>query len=560
MNGPAAARNSASRTEALERGRESLRRQEWSSAFSSLSAADREAPIEPADLEGLAMAAHLLGKEAEGGEILARAHQLFLSAGDAPRAARCAFWLGFGLLTNGDMAQAGGWLARARRLLDDGGHDCVEQGYLLVPAGIRAVRDGDPDTAYTAFVQAVAIGERFGDRDLVAVARNGQGRALIRRGEIARGVSLLDEAMVAVTAGEVSHMVIGGIYCSVIDACGEIFDLRRAREWTTALDRWCASLPDRVPYRGHCLVRRAEILQLHGAWPDALDEVKRAREWLSIPTPRPALGGALYRMAELHRVLGEFALSEEAYRQASLLERRPQPGFALLRLAQGQTDAALTAIRQVADEIQDVTKRPQVLEACVEIMLAANDVKGARAAAAELAEIASKIDAPLLDAVSARATGAVLLAEQDARQALAVLRQALTAWRDLEAPYEMARVRVLIALACRALGNRTTADVELEAACAVFRQLGAAPDAARVETLLRTPEEKVEGPLTARELQVLTLIASGRTNRAIAGELCISEKTVARHVSNIFTKLDLTSRAAATAYAYRHGLAGSPST
>jgi DNA-binding CsgD family transcriptional regulator len=543
------------RADTLERGRESFQRQAWGDAFAWLSAADREAPLEPTDLERLATAAFLTGRDVDWADGWARAHQGYLSAGEPERAARCAFWLGFGLLNNGEPAQGGGWLARARRLLDDGRLDCVEQGYLLVPAAIKRVRDGDATTGYNMFLEVAAIGERFGDRDLATLGLHGQRRALIHRGETSRGVALLDEAMVAVTAGLVSPLVVGGIYCSVIEACHQIFDLRRAQEWTAALSQWCASQPDLAPYRGHCLIRRAEILQLHGAWPDALKEAERARERLSQPTVRREVGAAFYQLAELHRLRGEFAEAEAAYREAGERGRTPQPGLALLRLAQGQLDAATAAIRRVASEGQEDRTRSRVLAAYVEIVLAADDIPAACAAADELAELAGRLDTPpLLRALTATAMGSVLLAEHDARGALAALRSALSAWRDLDAPYEMARVRVLIALACRSLDDADAADLELDAARRAFQQLGAGPDLAHVEALSRSKVAGGRGRLTAREVEVITLVASGRTNRAIAGKLGISEKTVARHISNIFTKLGLSSRAAATAYAYQHDL------
>jgi DNA-binding NarL/FixJ family response regulator len=542
-----------SRARALDRGRESLRNQAWGDAFSQLSAADREAMLEPADLEGLAHAAHLTGRETASADLLARAHQGFLSRGETQRAARCAFWLGFRALINGELAQAGGWFSRADRLLD-GQPGCVEKGYLLLPVGYRAFYEGDAATAYKTFSQAATIGNRFSEADLVTLARQGQGRALIRQGEITRGVTLLDEAMVAVTAGEVSPIVAGGVYCSVLEACSEIFDLRRAQEWTSALEQWCASQSDMVPYRGHCLVRRAEILQLHGAWKDALGAAQQACERFSHPTPRPEAGAAFYRLAEVHRLRGEFADAEDAYRQASRWERTPQPGMAQLRFAQGQLDAANAAIRRLAEEVQEPRSRSGVLDAYVEIVLAVKDVAAARAAADELSEIAERYGAPFLRAVSARATGAVLLAEGDARGALTTLRQSWTTWCKLEAPYEAARTRTLIALACRALGDDDAEDLELIAAREVFHQLGAAPDLARVEALGQKKSSKVASPLTTREVGVLKLVARGMTNRAIAGKLGISEKTVARHLSNIFNKLDLSSRAAATAYAYQHEL------
>jgi DNA-binding CsgD family transcriptional regulator len=505
------------------------------------------------DLERLAVAAFLAGRDEDSAGAWERAHQLCLHAGEAARAVRCAFWLAFGLLNRGEVARGGGWLARARRLLDEGGLDCVEQGYLLVPGAIQRFFAGDVAAARASFDHVVALGERFRDPDLVTLGRTGQGRTLIQLGRLAEGMALLDEVMVAVMAGEVSPILVGATYCSVMDACQELFDLRRAREWTAALSHWCASQPDLVPYRGQCLVYRAEIMQLHGAWSDAAEEAQRACEWLSRP-PGPDAGPAFYQRAELHRLRGEFARAEQAYRQASQLGRPPQPGLALLRLAQGQVEAAAAAVRRAVEEAQDRLGRAKVLAAHAEIMLAAGDVLAARAAADELTGVAADLDAPLLRAIAAQATGAVRLAEGDARAAAGALRRAWAAWQEVEAPYEAARTRVLIGLAYRALGDRDTAAMELDAARWVFRQLGAAPDVVRVEALVREAAPEAAGGLTTREVEVLRLVAAGKTNRAIAADLFLSERTVDRHVSNIFDKLGVASRAAAAAFAVEHGL------
>lgn len=553
MNSRAPLRTSNSRAQTLDRGRQSFRQQAWGAAFSQLSEADREAPLEPQDLAELAQAALLVGREAEGADLLARAHQGFLSLGAMQPAARCAFWVGFTSLLNGEFAKASGWLSRASRLLD-GQPNCVEKGYLLLPAGYRSFHEGDTQTATATFAKARVIGDLFRDKDLSTLSLQGHGRALIRQGEIDKGVTLLDEAMVAVTASEVSPLTAGGVYCSVLEACGEIFDLRRAQEWTSALEKWCASQPDLMPYRGQCLVRRAALLQLHGAWPEALKEAQRASECLSQPVPKPSVGAAFYQIAEVHRLRGDFGEAEEAYRQASLWNRTPQPGLAQLRLAQGQLDAANAAVRRMIEEVREPGIRALVLDVYVEIVLAAHDVAAARLAADELASIADRQGAPFLHALACRASGAVLLAERDARSALHALRQSWTTWCELDAPYEAARVRILIALACRELGDEDAAVLELTAAREVFQTLRAAVDLARVDALLLNHAPKLAGPLTAREIEILKLVASGMTNRAIAGKLHISEKTVARHISNIFNKLDLSSRAAATAYAYQHDL------
>jgi DNA-binding CsgD family transcriptional regulator/tetratricopeptide (TPR) repeat protein len=541
-------------TDSLERGRAAFGRQAWGDAYRHLSVADRGAGLEPEDLERLAIASHLVGRDAESSDVWARAHHAFLGRDAAPGAARCAFWLGFTSLIQGEPARSGGWLARGQRLLDDGRHDCVERGYLLVLQALRRMWEGDNATLYAAFDQAARIGERFGDSQLVAFGRLGVGEALLRSGQTAQGVALFDEVMVSVTAGEVSAIGVGIVYCAVIGECQQIFDLRRAKEWTAALGRWCASQPDLVPYRGQCLVHRAEIMQLQGAWSDAMREARLACERLSQTVGRPWVGGALYLQAELHRLRGEFSRAEEAYREANHSGHESQPGLAQLRLAQGKTEAAAAAIRRVMDETHDRATRSMLLAPYVEIMLAANDVPAARAGADELTGIAEQLEAPLLRAMAAHATGAALLAEGDGRAALITLRHAWATWQEIEAPYEAARVRVLIALACRALGDDDTAEMELDTARWVFGQLGAAPDVVRVEALSRVGTARAPGGLTAREVEVLRLVASGRTNRAIATALVISDHTVRRHLQNIFNKIGVSSRAAATAFAFEHDL------
>jgi DNA-binding CsgD family transcriptional regulator/tetratricopeptide (TPR) repeat protein len=541
--------------DALQGGREAYDHRAWAQAYAQLLAADAIEPLELADLERLAMAAELIGRYEDSSDALARSHQEGLRVGDLSGAARAAFWLGFGLIHRGEFARGGGWVARAAGLIADEQLDCVEQGYVLLPGAIRALDEGQSNEGLASFEEVSRIAARFGDLDLATLGRLGRGTAHIALGEIERGVVLLDEAMVAVTADEVSPIVVGIVYCATIEACQGIFDLRRAQEWTAALTRWCESQPELQPFRGRCLLYQAELMQFHGDWQDAIAQTRIAYDQLSRPPPEPAVAEAHYQQGELHRLRGEFAAAEEAYREASQQGRQPEPGRALLRLAQGQAVPALAVIRRAVNETQDRLARARLLDPMVEIALAAGDLDAAREAASELTGVAESSRAPLVRAMATRAEGAVALADGDANAAIGMLRGAWSQWRALEAPYEAARVRVLIGEACRALGDEDTAAMEFDAARAVFHELGAAPALARLDAMAGG-RGGVGGPdgLTTRELEVLRLVAAGLTNRAIATELVISEKTVARHMSNIFTKLDLSSRSAATAYAYEHGI------
>jgi DNA-binding CsgD family transcriptional regulator len=535
----------------LHRGRGSYGRHEWADAYTSLSLADQACPLSAEDLELLGTSAYLIGRDQDSERIFERAHHAHAAAGDQVRAARSAFWLGLCVLLRGEIAPASGWLSRARRLLDS--RDCVEQGYLLLPVAEQCLAEDDVETAYDAATRAAGVGNRFGDADLIACAHHLQGRALIRQGQVKGGLALLDEAMLAVTVGELSPIITGLIYCSVIEACQQVHALSRAREWTSALSRWCEQQPAMVAFTATCLVRRAEILQFHGDWPAALSEACRACE-CSRDAHRKPPGTAFYQQAEIHRLRGEFVAAEEAYRTASRLGCEPQPGLALLRLVQGRTDAACAAIRRVVNAATDRLQSAKLLPAYIEVMLATGDVQEARSACRELADLAATIDTDALRAGAAHSRGAVELAEGDARAALSSLHYAFEAWQQIEVPYAAARVRMLIGVACRLLGDQETAALEFGAARAAFHQLGAAPDLARLDTFENPDTLTQPQRLTTRELQVLRLVAAGKTNKTIATVLSLSERTIDRHVGNILAKLDVPSRAAATAYAYRYKL------
>jgi DNA-binding CsgD family transcriptional regulator len=539
------------RQAALELGRASFAHRAWKQAHESLSLADRSAPLAAEDLESLATAAYMLGLDDEYLSGLERAHHANLEAGEIRRAVRCAFWVGINLALRGELGPAGGWLGRAQRIL--GEQDWVERGYLLMPLVFQHEARGDFAAAAAVAGDAATIAARFDDAEGLALAGQAQGSMLIKAGSVEEGLALLDEAMVAVAGGKVSPIATGIVYCGVIMACQEVYELRRAQEWTAVLTRWCEEQPDLVAFTGRCLVHRAEIMQLHGDWDDALEEARRAGERLAQGFNRAAAAQAFYRQGEVHRLRGEFEEAEDAYREASRFGWEPQPGMALLRLAQGQRDAATAAIRRALGEATKPLRRANVLPAHVEITLAAGDVEEARRGCRELEDIAAGYGSGMLRALVAHARGAVELASGDVRAALAFMREAGETWQELDAPYDAARARVLVAEACRALGDDDTAELELEAARSVFAELGAAPDLMRLDSAAGRAAGEAFG-LTPRQLEVLRLLAAGKSNREIAASLVISEHTVARHVQNIFGTLGVSSRTAAGAFAFEHGL------
>ena len=535
---------------AIEDARAACDSHRWGDAWRLLSSVEVET-LDVDDLDRLATAAYLTGHDEEGFAHWIRAHQICASQGAVHRAAHFGIRLAQGLGFKGDLARCRGWVDRTFRLMEDAGIDCVEQGYVEYGlAMMRLFEAGDVAGAHAHFAQAGKIGSRFAHRELVTLARIGEGRMLIYLGDVAEGMALLDEAMVSIEAGELSPMATGDAYCTVIDACSELFDVVRCRSWTESFVRWCDTQQELVIYRGHCFLHRAEVLGLLGAWPEALDEARHACDRLAAPVHPAALGAASAIEGDLLRLVGDLDGAEASYRRASEHGRDPQPGLALLRLAQGRVDVADAAIRRALGEAEDPITRAGLLGAYVEIVLAAGDTATARIAADELGETA---DAPR-DGTAAGPSrpGRRSRAPGRGRRA-GCARRAAQGLQRVQRPrraLRRARTRLLVAESCEALGDHDTAGMESTAAHAALESLRetAAPSMA-TEAALPLPHG-----VTQRELEVLVLLAAGKTNRVIAQELFISEKTVASHVSHIFTKLGVTSRSAATAYAYDHRL------
>jgi len=536
----------------LVRARETYEQGDWAAAFTSWSTLD-PATLTDEDLSGLATAAYLVGRRDESVRALQRCFQLRMGLGETTAAVRCAFWLGMVCANAGEGAVAGGWTARAQHLLDELSGDVVERGYVRILQMFGHIARGDFAAVAGCAADITAYGRRFAEPNLLAMGLNSQGRVLLYQGAVPEGFALLDEAMVGVTAGEVSAPFAGEIYCSLIEACQEVGDLGRAAEWTSALTHWCDAQPGLLTFTGQCAVHRGQIMRLRGAYDHALDEFAAAcARYIALGTPQAA-GLAQAERGDVLRLLGRYDEAEAAYESASGHGFEPQPGLAMLWLARGRTDTARAAIGRLLAETEIPAHRHRLLAAAVEIHLAAGDLERARDAARELHELARSFKCSALQAMAAYAAGRLELETGDAAGALPYLRKAMQQWSELGCPYEAARAQVLVGRACATLGDTDSSTRHLDAARRVFEGLGTAP-ALHDVTRLTSPKRTPNG-LTAREVEVLRLVAAGKSNTQIAAALVLSERTVARHLSNIFTKIDVPSRTAAAAYAYEHGLA-----
>ncbi|MFD5323086.1 LuxR C-terminal-related transcriptional regulator [Streptomyces sp. NPDC127092] len=534
----------------LERARSAAAREDWAGAYRLLHEADRHpaGALTPGDLDVLADSAWWSGRVEESVAARLRAHAAYVAEGDWRGAGLTAWWLSFEYRRLGRPAAAAGWLHRARHQLE-GRPDCPEQCFLAWTDTEEADGHHDPAAALAAAHRMTRLALRSGSPDLLALSRHAEASVLLAQGRRAEAFALLDEAMASVTAGELSGLFTGRLYSLALTRCMSAADLRRAVAWTDAAMAWCAAPGN--PFRGLCRIHHVEVLDLLGEWARAEEAARLVCQEVFVDSLDTA-AAASYAAGEIQRRQGRLEEAARSYGRAYELGRVPQPGLALLRLAQGRADTALAGLRLAldcqSDPAHDLLGRARLLAALTETSLALGDPAAAAEAATGLERLASP-DVPLLSAMAATARGSVTLAP-------APLRRALSLWLRLRVPYEAAQVRMLLAAADRAAGDEEAARLGLLAARAAFDRLGAVPDSRRAAALLAgRPPRRLPGGLSVREAEVLRLVASGASDRDVARELVISEHTVARHLHSIFAKLAVSSRTAATAYAYANGLA-----
>ncbi len=539
----------------LAEARLALSRCDWQAAYDIVlvdeceageSAGEREA--ERLDL--LADAAWWMGRLDECIKNREGAYARYDEVGEHRRAGQCAVWLYEHYCFKARPAIAGAWLRRARHALEND-HDCPEYGALRLREAEVAHGGGSLSVAEEAAREVVMLGRHLRVPDLEAEALQTLGRILIDEGQWAEGLSALDDAMLFAVEGRLRPYSTGKVYCSLISACEALGELGRAAEWSEATTRWAQRHPLAV-FPGLCRVHLASSLRLRGRWDEAEQQARQA--CVELATLNVASAAAGYaEIGEIRRRIGDLTGAEDAFRKAEELSGQPQPGLAVLRLAQGNIDAAVAIIGRALDDITwNRLGRAHLLPARAQIAIAADDLPGAMLALEELESIAAEFAGPALIAAAASTRGRVQLASGD-RAAVATLRQAAERWQELGAPHEVATARMLQGAALREEGDLDAAATAFESAGALFSQLGAKSDLLSLDNFTNCSPDLPAG-LTTRECEVLRLVAAGKTNKQIAGDLFLSEKTIARHLSNIFTKIEVTSRSAATAFAYDHQL------
>jgi DNA-binding CsgD family transcriptional regulator len=535
----------------IQRGKDALTRGAWTEAYDLLASAP-VSELTARELYDLADAAWWTMRLDESIGIRQKAYAAAVAEDDEIHAGGVALRLAIEHFIRGEPAVGAGWLGRAHKHLD-GQPECTEVGFLPLIESNVARFGGDLEGAIALGRLGTEIAARVREPNLSAMASFTLGIALVAAERVVEGVPLLDEAMTAAIAGELADYHAGIIYCGVIDVCLQLADVRRASEWSAAATAWCESLQDGSIYPGLCRVNRAEVAALRGAWEQAEAEALRAVEEIQAYEPGGA-AAALYHVGEIRRRRGDAAGAEEAFGRAADLGFEPQPGLALLRASQGKVEAGRRSLAHEPPPNVPPLRRAQLLAARVELAIAEADLDDARRASDELESLSARFPTPALVAEAACVRGALALAEGRPDEAADVLRGAFAMWQELRLPYEAARVRADHGRALLACGDEEAGTRAIRAAASALEELGAIPEARRLSAVLSS-ERTLPAGLTAREADVLRLVAAGKTNREIAAELFISEHTVARHLQNMFAKLGVSTRSAATAFAFAHDLA-----
>lgn len=524
----------------------------WLDLYRELATGDL-AGLDADQLECLAQAAFWLGRPREAITARRLAYRRHRDAGNHEGAARACRQLFHQHFELDETAAASGWLGLATRHAREV-PESPEGGYVAIAAALWASYSGACDEAVAEAVRAHSLGRAARDRDLTAWALAVLGGMYVARGDVAEGVAVLDEAMAETVSGDLSPFVTGWIYCYLLKTCQALGDIRRAGEWTESAVQWCESNGVDSWYPGVCRLHRCEVASMRGEWASAEREALRVADELA------AFGDYLvaeaeYIAGEIRRRRGEYDLAEAAFRRSHELGHDPQPGLALLRLAQHDADAAAGQLRlALLGGPQQPLLRARLLTAHVQAELERAGLTAATRSVEELARLARESESRLLWGLLALSHGRLLLARGDIEGAVPLLREAASTFQRLECPYELAQVRVELGRAARQAGDDETAVLELDAAAAAFARLGAGPDAERAAGLVG-PAPRNPKALSDREVEVLRLVARGLSNREIAASLVISEHTVRRHLSNVFRKIGVASRAGATAFAFEHGLA-----
>ena len=537
----------------IHAARDAYRRNAWADATELFRRADAESELEIDDLEALVWAAAVSAHDREMLSALDRVYAYHAEKGDHDKSARAAFWSGLRSMMIGDIGLGSGWLQRAGKHAEQTAPDSVERGYLLLPQVFMHRDKGAYEAAVEIADKAIAIGQTQDEPDLIALAGSLKGGILFRLGRIDEGYVPIDETMLLANSNRLSPVVTGVVYCEIVASCCRVLEMVRAREWTAILDDWCRRNPQAKAFNGVCQVHRAEVLQLEGNWSEAFAEAERAGHGLEGTTEQTARANAAYRRGEILRLRGDYSAAEAEYRLAGEGGIDPQPGLPLLRLAQGRRQEAVAMIHRALQTAGDLPRKSALLPAGIEIFIACDDLDTAERLCREMREIAETFGTEVLTRVADQGYGSLALARGAFADAVPALIRARQYWSEFGAPYLVARLRVDIARGCTELGDLESAAMELDAAEKLFHELGAEPDLARTRTLRANRKPSDSHILTAREREVLALMAAGGSNRTIAGKLGLSPKTVNRHVENIFGKIGVSSRAAAVAKGLKTG-------